>query len=117
MICVSKRQPAGNSGRVGRSIIRLVSTSFSAGLPSRLKKPPGMRPGRVGVFAVVDGQRQEVDAFTRIRRVAGGDQDHRVAEANDDRAVGLLGELAGFETKGVLSDGDFARMHSCSSEF
>ena len=44
MICVSKRQPSGNSGRVGRSIMRLVSTSFSAGLPSRLKKPPGMRP-------------------------------------------------------------------------
>ena len=37
--------PAGaNSGRMGRSISRLVSTSFSVGLPSRLKKPPGMRP-------------------------------------------------------------------------
>ena len=44
MICVSKRQPDGKSGRIGRSITRLVSTSFSAGLPSRLKKPPGMRP-------------------------------------------------------------------------
>ena len=44
MICVSKNQPFGNSGRIGRSISRLVSTSFSAGLPSRLKKPPGMRP-------------------------------------------------------------------------
>ena len=44
MICVSWRQPSGNSGRIGRSIRRLVSTSFSAGLPSRLKKPPGMRP-------------------------------------------------------------------------
>ena len=44
MICVSKRQPDGNSGRIGRSISRLVSTSFSAALPSRLKKPPGMRP-------------------------------------------------------------------------
>ena len=43
-ICVSYRQPLGNSGRIGRSIRRLVSTSFSAGLPSRLKKPPGMRP-------------------------------------------------------------------------
>ncbi len=43
-ICVSKNQPDGNSGRIGRSIRRLVSTSFSAGLPSRLKKPPGIRP-------------------------------------------------------------------------
>ena len=44
MICVSLRQPAGKSGRIGRSISRLVSTSFSVGLPSRLKNPPGMRP-------------------------------------------------------------------------
>ena len=44
MICVSLRHPDGNSGRIGRSIRRLVSTSFSGGLPSRLKKPPGMRP-------------------------------------------------------------------------
>ena len=44
MICVSRRQPVGNSGRIGRSIRRLVSTSFSLGLPSRLKNPPGMRP-------------------------------------------------------------------------
>jgi hypothetical protein len=44
MICVSNRQPAGNSGRIGRSMQRLVRTSFSEGLPSRLKKPPGIRP-------------------------------------------------------------------------
>ncbi len=44
MICVSYRQPTGKSGRHGRSIRRLVRTSFSEGLPSRLKKPPGMRP-------------------------------------------------------------------------
>jgi hypothetical protein len=31
--------------------------------------------------------------------------------------VRLFRELAGFETEGVLSDGDFTRMHSCSSEF
>ena len=42
--CVSWRQPDGNSGRIGRSMTRLVSTSFSAGLPSRLKNPPGIRP-------------------------------------------------------------------------
>ena len=44
MICVSWRQPAGKSGRIGRSIMREVRTSLSAILPSRLKKPPGMRP-------------------------------------------------------------------------
>ena len=44
MTCVSRDHPAGNRGRIGRSIRRLVSTSFSVGLPSRLKKPPGIRP-------------------------------------------------------------------------
>ena len=44
MTCVSWRQPFGKSGRIGRSVMRLVSTSFSDGLPSRLKKPPGIRP-------------------------------------------------------------------------
>ena len=44
MICVSWCQPAGKSGRSGRSMTRLVRTSFSLALPSRLKKPPGMRP-------------------------------------------------------------------------
>ena len=42
--CTSLMNPSGNSGRIGRSIRRDVSTSFSDGRPSRLKKPPGMRP-------------------------------------------------------------------------
>ena len=41
---VSLRKASGNSGRMGRSICRLVSTSFSLGRPSRLMNPPGMRP-------------------------------------------------------------------------
>jgi len=40
----SLKKPSGNSGRIGRSIRRDVSVSFSEGRPSRLKKPPGMRP-------------------------------------------------------------------------
>ena len=41
---VSLRKPAAKSGRIGRSIRREVSTSFSVGRPSRLKKPPGILP-------------------------------------------------------------------------
>jgi len=44
MICVSCEKPSGNSGRTGRSINRLVRTSFSEGRPSRLIKPPGIFP-------------------------------------------------------------------------
>jgi len=36
--------PSGKSGRRGRSVKRLVSTASVVGLPSRRKKPPGMRP-------------------------------------------------------------------------
>ena len=42
--CTSLKKPSGNSGRIGRSMRREVSVSFSVGRPSRLKKPPGMRP-------------------------------------------------------------------------
>ena len=42
--CTSLKKPSGNSGRIGRSIRREVSVSFSEGRPSRLKKPPGILP-------------------------------------------------------------------------
>ena len=42
--CVSLRKPGANSGRIGRSMSREVSVSFSVGRPSRLKKPPGILP-------------------------------------------------------------------------
>jgi len=44
MIWVSLKYPLGKSGRSGRSVRRAVMISFSEGLPSRLKNPPGMRP-------------------------------------------------------------------------
>jgi len=34
----------GNSGRMGRSTIRMVRISFVEGRPSRLKNPPGTFP-------------------------------------------------------------------------
>ena len=37
-------KPSTNSGRIGRSIRREVSVSFSVGRASRLKKPPGILP-------------------------------------------------------------------------
>ena len=44
IIWVSLVKPAAKSGRIGRSMRREVSTSFSLGRPSRLKKPPGILP-------------------------------------------------------------------------
>ncbi len=42
--CTSSTNPSGNSGRIGRSIIRIVRISFSFGAPSRLRNPPGNLP-------------------------------------------------------------------------
>ena len=44
MTCTSLRKPFGQSGRIGRSIIRAVRMARSVGRPSRLKKPPGIFP-------------------------------------------------------------------------
>src|SRR3954467_4391971 len=41
---VSKCHPLGNSGRIGRSIMRAVSVPFSPARPSRLKNEPGIFP-------------------------------------------------------------------------
>src|SRR5579884_2336069 len=40
----SLRKPFGQSGRIGRSIMRAVRIARSVGRPSRLKKPPGILP-------------------------------------------------------------------------
>ena len=44
MTWVSCLKPGTNSGRIGRSMRREVSVSFSVGRASRLKKPPGILP-------------------------------------------------------------------------
>ena len=41
---VSFLNPSGNNGLIGLSISLEVSVSNSVGLPSRLKKPPGILP-------------------------------------------------------------------------
>src|SRR5918996_412407 len=44
MTCTSFVKPFGQSGRIGRSIMRAVRIARSVGRPSRLKKPPGILP-------------------------------------------------------------------------
>ena len=85
--------------------------SFSFGRPSRLKKPPGILPAGVGVLAVVDGQGQEVESHARLALRAGGGQDHGVAEAHEDGAVGLLGHPPRLDRQGVAAKGHFHSIH------
>ena len=66
------------------------------GAPLALEEAAGDPARRVGVFLVLDGERQEVDVL-RFLRVARGHEDHRVAARHDGGAVGLLGDLAGLD--------------------
>ena len=70
-----------------------------------LEEAAGDPSGRVGVLAVVDGQRQEV-ARHGARLHAGGGEDDGIAEADDARAVGLFGDVAGLERKTLRADLD-----------
>ena len=49
--------------------------------------------------------------FARVGVRAGGDEHHGVAGADDDGAVGLLGQPAGFDGDRPAADGDFACVH------
>ena len=62
-----------------------------------LDEAAGKTPGRVGVLAVIDGQGKEVGSGLGLRVGAGSHQDYRFAGAHDDRTIGLLGHLPGFE--------------------
>src|SRR4051812_35005619 len=53
----------------------------------------------------VDGQREEVRAFARFRPALRRREHHRVAGADDDGAVGLLGELARLEGDLTFANG------------
>ena len=65
MTCTSFRKPFGQSGRIGRSIMRAVSVARSVARPSRLKKPPGILPGGVHPLLDVDREREEVRVRSR----------------------------------------------------
>ena len=52
--CTSLRKPFGQSGRIGRSIMRAVSVARSVARPSRLKKPPGIFPAAYIALLDVD---------------------------------------------------------------
>src|ERR671936_869673 len=83
--------PFGQSGRIGRSIMRAVRIALA------LEEAAGDLAGGVHPLLDVDGEREEVGALARLHAPLGGGQDHRVALTNDNGTVGLLSELARLE--------------------
>ena len=104
--CTSLRKPFGHSGRIGRSIIRAVRVARSVARPFALEEAARDLPGGVRALLDVDREREEVRSFARLRAADGGREDHRLARAHDDRAVRLLGELAGLERDLLAADLD-----------
>jgi hypothetical protein len=56
-------KPGTNSGRIGRSIRRAVSVSFSVGPRLALEEAAGDLARGIVFFLVVDGQREEILPF------------------------------------------------------
>ena len=60
------------------------------------EKTAGDLAGGVGLFLIIDGQREEIAGGPRIFIADGGDQHHGLGHMNDHRAGGLAGNFAGF---------------------
>ena len=111
MTWVSFMKPLGNSGRRGRSIWRQVRVAFSLGRDSRLMNPPGILPAAYmrSSMSTVSGKKSCV--LARLFAGGGGHQDDGVSAADEDGAVGLLGEPAGLEGDRLAADLDFKCRH------
>ncbi len=81
-------RPVDHAGGERRALAR-------ASLP--LEETAGDLPGGVHPLLDVDREREEVRVRPCVRPSDGRREDHRVARADGDRAVGLLGELARLE--------------------
>jgi len=64
----------------------------------------------IGLFLIVDGQRQEVDAFARRLGGDDGGEHDGFAIGGEHGAVGLTGDLAGFQLEGTSTPVDLDGM-------
>ena len=71
-----------------------------------LDEPAGEFARGVHLFTVVDREREEIEPFAPGGG-DGGDEGKRFAEANDDRAGGLLGQPASLERDDFAADVPF----------
>ena len=67
--CMAFTMPCGKRGRIGLSIRRAVSISFSEGLPSLLKNPPGIFPAAYvfSLYSTVNG-RKSMPSLTSLEQ-------------------------------------------------
>ena len=104
--------PSGREQRPDRPVDQAARQHLLLGrLALALEEATRDPSGGVGVLAVVDGERKEVDALAGARRRARRDDDHRVAVAHRDGAVRLLGQLARIDGERPSADLYLGRVH------
>ena len=101
--CTSFLNPSGNSGRMDRSIRPAGQDLLVGGPAFALEEPARNLAGGVGLFPVLDGEREE-----RKGGDVGGDgycgEHHRVAETDRGGACGLAGQPARLEDQGASGE-------------
>ena len=99
--------PAVDEQGADRAIDQTGNQGFLLGRPAfALEIAAGNAASGVGLFDVVDGQRQEVDAFPSRLRGDDGGEHHGLAVSGEHGAVGLTGDLAGFKPEGTATPVD-----------
>ena len=89
--------PALGKERADRAVGEAAGENFLFGRTAfALEVTAGEFSGGGGLFAVINGQREKILAGLGLGRGDGGHDDDGFAELDGDGAVGLFGELAGF---------------------
>ena len=100
--------PAIDEQRADRAVDQAGDQRFLFGRPAfALEVAAGNAARGVGLFDVVDGQRQEVDAFARRLGGNDGGEHDGLAIGGENGAVGLTGDLAGFKPERTATPIDF----------
>ena len=99
--------PAVDEQRADRAVDQAGDQRFLFGRTAfALEIAAGNAARGVGLFLVVDGQRQEVDAFARRLGGDDGGEHDGLAIGGEHGAVGLTGDLAGFKLEGTSTPVD-----------
>ena len=99
--------PAVDEQRADRAVDQAGNECFLFGRAAfALEITAGNATRGVSLFLIVDGQRQEVDAFARRLRGNHGGEHHGLAIGRQHGAVGLTGNLAGLKLEGTATPVD-----------
>ncbi len=68
-----------------------------AGTAFTLNKAAGDSSTGVGIFAIINGEREKIDSLAWVGRAACGAKHHVIAEPDNNRALCLFGQMSGFK--------------------